>query len=371
MDHDKINLDYRKKPRLFLIYSNKNIVDTADKQSCSSLSNFKKGKWNIEEDNLLIKAVNTWGITNWNLISKAVNGRNLVQCLHRWTKVLQPGLKKGPWTIEEDGKLIKWVNQHGACKWTMCSLSIKGRSGKQCRERWINSVNPNVKKGEWEPEEDYLIFKLYTIFGTRWCKISTYFLNRTENSIKNRFYSTLRRIAAEESSYNERQTNKHSKAKLNFLLLFILDAMKEKTLKLINMNDPNLSDNQNIIFNQHPDLLKINKTEVRSDNIQIIIDKNDKTSSLPILSDEYSPFDDQKFFEIENVTSEIDQLFENSVNNEKNCKLNFFQEERESEETCINFYNDIRNEKTKTNMITEMNSLKKILLYNKKSNTIE
>jgi len=41
------------------------------------------------------------------------------------------------------------------------SLIIKGRSGKQCRERWFNNLNPNVKKGNWTAEEDQIIFQQY------------------------------------------------------------------------------------------------------------------------------------------------------------------------------------------------------------------
>jgi len=117
-----------------------------------------------------------------------------VQCLHRWTKILRPGLVKGPWTTEEDKQLLNWIKINGPCKWSKCSNIIQGRSGKQCRERWFNTLNPNVKKGNWSPEEEYNIFLLYEKFGSKWSKIASFFEGRTENSIKNRFYSTLRRI---------------------------------------------------------------------------------------------------------------------------------------------------------------------------------
>lgn len=80
-------------------------------------------------------------------------------------------------------------------KWTSCSDFLSGRSGKQCRERWFNTLNPNVKKGGWTPEEDFLIFKFFSEFGSKWSLIASKFPGRTENSVKNRFYSTLRRIS--------------------------------------------------------------------------------------------------------------------------------------------------------------------------------
>jgi len=117
--------------------------------------------------------------------------------LHRWTKILKPGLVKGPWTTEEDQKLIAWVKAEGPTKWAQCANFIKGRSGKQCRERWFNSLNPNVKKGNWSKEEDELIFDLYQKYGSSWSKIAKLLPGRTENAIKNRFYSTLRKLAGD------------------------------------------------------------------------------------------------------------------------------------------------------------------------------
>jgi len=72
--------------------------------------------------------------------------RTPVQCLHRWSKILKPGLIKGPWTIAEDRKLKEWVNNQGPAKWSQCSDFLIGRSVKQCRERWFNTLNPTVKK---------------------------------------------------------------------------------------------------------------------------------------------------------------------------------------------------------------------------------
>jgi hypothetical protein len=128
--------------------------------------------------------------------------------MHRWNKILKPELIKGPWTIEQDRKLLSWVKNDGPKNWSSCAQFIKGRSGKQCRERWYNTLNPNVKKGNWEPEEDYLLFKLFNEFGCKWSKINLLFIGRTENSVKNRFYSTLRRISNLDSKSKEKKTPK-------------------------------------------------------------------------------------------------------------------------------------------------------------------
>jgi hypothetical protein len=154
----------------------------------------KHGKWSKEEDVLLKEAVSFYGEKQWRLISKHVPGRTPTQCLHRWSKILKPGLVKGPWGPDEDELLRTWVATEGPSKWSACAANIQGRSGKQCRERWFNILDPEVKKGEWRPEEDSLIFQLYNTYGPRWTQIAKHLNGRTENSIKNRFYTTIRKI---------------------------------------------------------------------------------------------------------------------------------------------------------------------------------
>mmetsp|Transcript_22588 Transcript_22588/g.40658 ORF Transcript_22588/g.40658 Transcript_22588/m.40658 type:complete len:254 (-) Transcript_22588:144-905(-) len=154
----------------------------------------KHGKWSKDEDSLLKDAVSFYGEKQWRLISKHVPGRTPTQCLHRWSKILKPGLVKGPWSPDEDELLRNWVATEGPTKWSACAQNIQGRSGKQCRERWFNILDPDVKKGEWKPEEDSLIFQLYNTYGPRWTQIAKHLNGRTENSIKNRFYTTIRKI---------------------------------------------------------------------------------------------------------------------------------------------------------------------------------
>ncbi|EGR30453.1 myb-like DNA-binding domain protein [Ichthyophthirius multifiliis] len=89
---------------------------------------------------------------------------------------------KGPWTADEDELLKQWINQHGSQKWSLCAETIKGRSGKQCRERWFNNLNPDVKRGSWSPEEDDTIFKGYLQNGSSWSVIAKQLQGRTENS---------------------------------------------------------------------------------------------------------------------------------------------------------------------------------------------
>ena len=104
--------------------------------------------------------------------------------------------KKGSWTNDEDLALQQWVRTFGAQRWTECSKVIPGRCGKQCRERWVNILNPVVKKGDWSNYEQTKIFEALQTYSTAWSTIARLLHDRTENSIKNYFYSSLRRIKA-------------------------------------------------------------------------------------------------------------------------------------------------------------------------------
>jgi len=81
-------------------------------------------------------------------------------------------LHKGPWTPEEDALVKTLVATHGPKKWSLISLSLPGRVGKQCRERWHNHLNPKILRGEWTLEEDKMIINYCCTKGNKWAEIS-------------------------------------------------------------------------------------------------------------------------------------------------------------------------------------------------------
>lgn len=119
-----------------------------------------------------------------------MNRRNLEEIQQEESKAAKS--VKGAWSVEEDQKLIEAVTNMHPILWDVVAESVPGRTGIQCKERYLYRLHPEVKKTRFEKWEDELIMKERMKIGNHWTLIATKLPGRTSCAVKNRWYSVLR-----------------------------------------------------------------------------------------------------------------------------------------------------------------------------------
>ncbi|KAK1362563.1 Transcription factor MYB15 [Heracleum sosnowskyi] len=125
------------------------------------------------------------------------------------------GMKKGPWSSEEDQILISYIQQNGHGNWrALPKLAGLLRCGKSCRLRWINYLRPDIKRGNFSGEEEETIIQLHQQLGNRWAAIAAKLPGRTDNEIKNVWHTHLKKKLKNCDQFTHDQVRKESNVKM-------------------------------------------------------------------------------------------------------------------------------------------------------------
>ncbi|KAG7546699.1 Myb domain [Arabidopsis suecica] len=226
------------------------------------------------------------------------------------------GLKKGPWTSEEDQKLVDYIHKHGYGNWrTLPKNAGLQRCGKSCRLRWTNYLRPDIKRGRFSFEEEETIIQLHSFLGNKWSAIAARLPGRTDNEIKN-FWNThirkkLLRMGIDPVTHSPRLD-------LLDISSILASSLYNSSSHHLNMSGGLMMDTHRRHHQQHPlvnpEILKLatslfsqnqNQNQVQNQNQNLVVDHDSRTQEKQTV---YNQTGVNQY--------QTDQYFENTITQE-------------------------------------------------------
>jgi hypothetical protein len=196
-------------------------------------------RWTQAEDQALRAQVDIQqaqgGSRDWCQVALALPGRTNKDCRKRWHNSVAEGLKKGQWSKSEDHLLTHGVHRHGF-QWTKVATCVGSRSADQCAKRWQQSLDPSLDRSEWREAEDSALLAAVERLGRHWKDIQGQYLpHRSKNCVKNRYSVLARRNAihsnpsddGRESSSSDPDTPINTSLTLNFTSTSLVSSVTQ------------------------------------------------------------------------------------------------------------------------------------------------
>ena len=231
--------------------------------------------WTKEEDEILVKKAYEFNCKKWKKVASFLPGHSSIQCSARFRRI-KKGIIKGNWKKEEDKKLLELYKIYGK-NWSKISKEMKTRTGKQIRDRFLNSLDESVIKRKFNNDEDEEIIKLYKRYGNCWSLIAKHLKGRTGDMVKNRFYSKLIKVIQNDNS-------------------IIMNK---------NLNDNSVIENKNLEYIENYNINQLNNILLEDNNITIY----DKDSDNIIINDFNNNGNYLNELNLENIENPNDDLF--------------------------------------------------------------
>ncbi|KAJ1736830.1 hypothetical protein LPJ72_001034 [Coemansia sp. Benny D160-2] len=145
-------------------------------------TDMSRSKWTAEEDRVLTEAVMAYGEGDWQAVAACLDNRTGQQVLHRWCKSINPAIRSGRWDRDEDIALLAAVRLYGVGQWTKIAKHVPGRTDVKCRERYMNVLTPDVNNSQWTPAEDEQLVAIVNRVGIgKWSYVADLLGGRTDN----------------------------------------------------------------------------------------------------------------------------------------------------------------------------------------------